>query len=95
MSEFIQVGSTAMRDPVTGEFLPSVPLYIRAEDQGKVATPVFDGELMRTLAEKFRAYRKEERQQKKAKAAGKNTETIGKRIDTMLDEYGKGQKRAR
>lgn len=33
MSEFIQIGQTAIRDPITGEFLPAVPLYIRAEDQ--------------------------------------------------------------
>ena len=30
MSEFYQVGLTAMRDPKTGEILPAVPLYIEA-----------------------------------------------------------------
>lgn len=30
--KFIQVGVTALRDPATGEFLPAVPLYIKAED---------------------------------------------------------------
>lgn len=29
---YIQVGSTALRDPVTGDFLPSVPLYIQAPE---------------------------------------------------------------
>ena len=42
MSEYIQVGVTAMRDPITGDFLPSVPLYIRAEDQEKVEPPIID-----------------------------------------------------
>lgn len=27
---FVQVGVTALRNPATGEFLPSVPLYIKA-----------------------------------------------------------------
>lgn len=32
MDNYIQVGVTAIRDPVTGEPQHSVPLYIRAED---------------------------------------------------------------
>lgn len=31
--KYIQVGVTAMRDPATGEFLPAVPLYIKADPQ--------------------------------------------------------------
>lgn len=30
---YIQIGVTALRDPATGGFLPSVPLYIRATDE--------------------------------------------------------------
>ena len=30
--KFIPVGFTALRDPATGDFLPAVPLYIKAED---------------------------------------------------------------
>ena len=30
MKRYIQVGVTALRDPNTGGFLPSVPLYIEA-----------------------------------------------------------------
>ena len=38
MSEkYIQVGVTALRDPATGGFLPSVPLYIKADDAAKEA----------------------------------------------------------
>lgn len=32
MEGFVQVGVTALRDPVTLEFLPAVPLYVAAED---------------------------------------------------------------
>ena len=35
--EYIQIGVTAMRDPATGGFLPSVPLYIKADDAAKEA----------------------------------------------------------
>ena len=34
---FIQVGVTALRDPATGDFLPAVPLYIKAEDGAEEA----------------------------------------------------------
>ena len=35
--KYIQVGVTALRDPATGEFLPAVPLYIKAEDGAEEA----------------------------------------------------------
>lgn len=56
MSEYVQVGVTALRDPVTGDFLPSVPLYVRAEDQEKVEVPIFDDSLMRKMADKYKQY---------------------------------------
>ena len=31
--KYIEVGMTALRDPATGGFLPSVPLYIKADDR--------------------------------------------------------------
>ena len=34
--KFIQIGVTALRDPATGDFLPAVPLYIKAEDGAEV-----------------------------------------------------------
>lgn len=37
MDSYIQIGVTALRDPVTGEVLESVPLYIRGEDREKEA----------------------------------------------------------
>lgn len=30
--KYIQIGVTALRDHATGNFLPAVPLYIKAED---------------------------------------------------------------
>lgn len=39
MSGYIQIGVTALRDPVTGEPLEAVPLYIREEDREKAAAP--------------------------------------------------------
>jgi hypothetical protein len=32
--QYTQIGQTALRDPVTGEYLPAVPFYVRMEDLG-------------------------------------------------------------
>lgn len=66
MGEFIQIGVTAMRDPVTGDFLPAVPIYIRAEDQGTVAETL-DGDLKALLAGKMARYRQEKARAEKTK----------------------------
>lgn len=58
MGGYIQVGETAMRDPVTGDFLPAVPLYVRKEDRGRVAE-TFDGDLKALFAGKMEEYRRE------------------------------------
>lgn len=65
MSEYIHVGVMAMRDPITGDFLPSVPLYVRAEDQEKVEAPVFDDAAIRMLADKWKQYVQASRREKK------------------------------
>ena len=52
----IQVGVTALRDPVTGEFLPAVPLFIREKDAENPAFPKTDGGLMKELSEKMKEY---------------------------------------
>ena len=58
--DFIQIGTTAMRDPGTGEFLPSVPLYVKVGDAAKVDAVVINGsELARTLADRFGQYVRE------------------------------------
>ena len=65
MGGFIEVGVTAMRDPITGDFLESVPLYVRAEDQKKVEAPVFDDAAIQMLADKWKQYVQASRREKK------------------------------
>ena len=80
MNNFIQVGTTALRDPGTGEFLEPVPLYIRAEDKGKCQTIVMDGEgLAKLFVEKYKAYLKENRKANKKKAADAGTSAAKER----------------
>ena len=54
--EFIEIGYTALREPVTGAFLPAVPMYIKAEDGAKEAEQkVIDG-IGNLLVLKMKAY---------------------------------------
>ena len=54
---YLQIGATALRDPITGNFLPSVPLFVRAEDSEGVAEPLaYD---LRQLGKKVEEYRRE------------------------------------
>ena len=61
MSRFIQVGMTAMRDPVTGDFLESVPLYAEAEDLRRTGADgtMLVGDIRQNLAAAFGQYMKE------------------------------------
>lgn len=54
---FIQVGVTALRDPATGEFLPAVPLYIKAEDGAEEAEQNLIEDIGKLLAERIRKYK--------------------------------------
>lgn len=58
MSDYIQIGVTALRDPVTGDMLPAVPLYIRAgdADRAPAAPPGLLEDVAGTLADKMRQY---------------------------------------
>ena len=54
--QYIQIGVTALRDPATGDFLPAVPLYIKAE--GRAAEEeqrLIDG-IGDLLAKRIKAY---------------------------------------
>lgn len=53
---FIQVGVTAMRNPATGEFLPAVPLYIKAEDRAEESEQHLISCLGGLLAHQIKAY---------------------------------------
>lgn len=55
--KFIQVGVTALRDPATGEFLPAVPLYIRADDSARAAEVQLTEDIGKLLAERIRRYK--------------------------------------
>lgn len=55
--KYVQIGVTAMRDPVTGEMLPSVPLFIRREDADSSAVAqIRIGTLAHELASKMDEY---------------------------------------
>lgn len=54
--KFIQVGVTALRDPLTGGYLPSVPLYIEATDEAVVAENGLLDNIGGVLAQKFKEY---------------------------------------
>lgn len=53
---FIQIGITARRDPLTGGFLPAIPLYVKAEDIGTDAEERFAHEAGRALARMIKEY---------------------------------------
>ena len=58
MSKFIPVGLTAMRDPMTGEPLEAVPLYVEVTDGKEPELPEIDRKaLAEELIRKFRAKR--------------------------------------
>ena len=53
---FIQVGVTAMRDPATGEFLPAIPLYIKAEENAAEAEEIVIRNIGKLLALRMKQY---------------------------------------
>ena len=54
---FIQVGVTALRDPATGEFLPAVPLYIKADAVAEQEEKALACDIGKLLAQRMRAYK--------------------------------------
>ena len=54
-NEYIQVGETALRAP-DGSFLPSVPLYVKAEDIGDDAEERLISDIGRLFAAKMQKY---------------------------------------
>lgn len=55
--KFIEVGFTALRDPATGDFLPAVPLYIKAENGAEEAEQSLIEDVGKLFAERMRRYR--------------------------------------
>jgi hypothetical protein len=60
--QYVQIGFTALRDPVTGQFLPKIPLYIKTEnaETGKTGLPETEESALydigRIFAMKFKEY---------------------------------------
>ena len=66
---FVQCGVTALRDPATGEFLPSLPLYVKVpaeevDQQTGLAECEKDlcADIAGVFADKFKKYVQENRQ---------------------------------
>ena len=55
--EFIQIGYTALRNPATGEFLPAVPLYIKADNDAAEAEQKVIDDIANLLSERMKAYK--------------------------------------
>lgn len=54
--KYIQIGVTALRDPATGEFLPAVPLYIKAEDGAEEAEQGLIQDIGKLFAHRMKQY---------------------------------------
>jgi hypothetical protein len=57
MEKYIQIGVTALRDPVTREFLPGVPMYIKATPEAEDSRKYLLGDMAKLFAEKMREYK--------------------------------------
>lgn len=74
--KMVQIGVTALRDP-SGGFLPSVPLFIREEDAGKInpatGRPIQEDlvldDVAKIFADKFKQYVDGNRKRKKDERA--------------------------
>ena len=53
---YIQIGVTALRNPATGEFLPAVPLYIRADAGAEEAEQKVIEDIGNLLAQRMKQY---------------------------------------
>lgn len=54
--KYIQIGVTALRNPATGEYLPAVPLYIKAEGDAPEAEEKLIEDVGNLLAHRIKAY---------------------------------------
>lgn len=76
----VQIGQAALRDPVTGEFLPAVPLYI--EDADAVRMPETDlHDIGKIFAEKFKEVRKYEKRIRQGMAGNQAAEQADPETD--------------
>lgn len=70
---FIQVGVTALRSP-TGEVLPSVPLYIKAEQLKQSGLTQAEEKLLKDVSGVFAEHRNKQNQEnKRSQSNGRKT----------------------
>lgn len=88
MTRFVQVGDVALIDPATGNFLPAVHLYIKAEDS-KHVPEALDMGIISELAEKFKKARDMEIAEKKR--IKKEAKAREKLLQKLLEEKEQGE----
>ena len=54
--EYIQIGVTALRDPMTGGFLPAVPLYIKRDGDADEKEQQLIDDIGNLLAKRIKQY---------------------------------------
>ena len=92
--EFIQIGVTALRDPVTGDFLPAIPLYVNKENAEGIAEPL--GYNLRELGKEFERYRRQARKlEEEGKARKRAATRKGKGYEHDAGGSGNEEPRAR
>lgn len=57
--QFMQIGAAALRNPATGEFYPSFPLFMRKEDEAIVSREKVINGIARIFADKIKQYEAE------------------------------------
>lgn len=57
--QFMQIGAAALRNPATGEFYPSFPLFMRKEDEAIASREKVINGIARIFADKIKHYEAE------------------------------------
>lgn len=57
--KYIQIGVTALRDPKTGEYLPAVPMYIKADESSTQGQEALIEDIGKLFADRMRRYQAE------------------------------------
>ena len=56
MAKYVQIGVMASRDPVTGAFLPSVPIYVEATEEQAKAEEAVMLDVAKIFAQRMKRY---------------------------------------
>jgi len=55
-TKFVQIGVTAARDPATGAFMPSIPIYSEVTEEQERAEASATKDISKLFAAKMKAY---------------------------------------